>query len=150
LGLPSVSAGPEYLGPADRPAVRAFLAEWRRANDGRMDDPHLAHELEAMDDCLSVFERLGLEGAILRDRGRILGVTVGEALTADTFVVHYEKALLDREGSYPMICHEFVKRLPDGFTWVDREQDMGNESLRTAKEQWFPHHRVRSWTLTRV
>ena len=137
----------KILTPGDQDEVRAFLGEWCHANDcGK--DPVLVHEVEALHACLGAVEPLGLFGAVLRSEGRVVGVTLGEPLTADTFVVHYEKALLDREGSYPILCHEFNKLLPAEFEWVDREQDMGNESLRTAKEQWFPSHRVRAWTLS--
>lgn len=134
--------------PADRDEIREFLRAWCTANDcGK--DPLLAHEMEALGECLDHLEELGVTGLVLRSHGHVGGLTLGEPLTEDTFVVHYEKALLDREGTYPVLCHELARRLPPQYAWVDREQDMGSESLRTAKEQWFPDHRVGAFTLSR-
>jgi hypothetical protein len=34
------------------------------------------------------------------------------------------------------------------FLYVNREQDLGEEGLRKAKESYFPHHMVNKFTIT--
>jgi hypothetical protein len=135
------------LASADPAEVRGFLREWCAANECDA-HPDLADEVNALGECLSAMDRLDLFGGVLRSHGRVIGLTLGEALNRDTFVVHYEKALLEREGAYQMLCHEFTKRIPEQYAWIDREQDMGSDSLRQAKESWFPDHRVKAWTIS--
>jgi hypothetical protein len=35
-----------------------------------------------------------------------------------------------------------------GYTYVNREQGLGAEGLRKAKESYFPHHMVNQYTIT--
>lgn len=77
-------------------------------------------------------------GGALRVRGEIIAITLGEPLTADTFVVHFEKAYAEIQGAYPMINREFVKHELSGYTYVNREEDLGVEGLRKAKLSYHP------------
>ena len=68
----------------------------------------------------------------------MVAFTLGEPLTADTFDVHFEKAYADIQGAYAMINREFVRRELSAFTYVNREEDMGEEGLRKAKLSYRP------------
>jgi hypothetical protein len=83
-------------------------------------------------------EELGMIGGALRVNGRIIAITLGEPLTKDTFVVHFEKAFSDIQGAYPMINREFVRHELEEYTYVNREEDMGLEGLRKAKLSYRP------------
>lgn len=83
-------------------------------------------------------KELGMIGGALRVRGEIIAITLGEPLTADTFVVHFEKAYAEIQGAYPMINREFVKHELSGYTYVNREEDLGVEGLRKAKLSYHP------------
>mgnify|MGYP000293777689 CR=1 FL=1 len=63
----------------------------------------------------------------------MLHFTVGEELCKDTFVVHIEKAFADVQGAYPMINQQFVEHECMDYTYVNREDDAGEEGLRKAK-----------------
>ena len=54
---------------------------------------------------------------------------------------HFEKADDDYRGLYQVICSEFCKRLPEEIVYVNREEDMGLENLRKAKEALRPDHK---------
>lgn len=84
------------------------------------------------------YEVLELRGAALYLNDEIVGVTVGEPLNADTFVVHIEKAFGDIQGAYPMLNKQFVTAFMQGFTYVNREEDDGEPGLRRAKESYYP------------
>lgn len=84
------------------------------------------------------FETLGLVGGVLRVNGAVVAVTLGEPLNNDTFVVHFEKALQAVSGAYTMINQQFVKNEMQAYRYVNREEDMGLEGLRKAKESYKP------------
>lgn len=77
-------------------------------------------------------------GGAIRVNGEIIAITLGERLTSDTFVVHFEKAYSELQGAYPMINREFVKNELSEYVYVNREEDMGLEGLRKAKLSYYP------------
>lgn len=81
---------------------------------------------------------LGMIGGALRVKGEIIAITLGERLTDDTFVVHFEKAFPEIQGAYPMINREFVRHELSEYTYVNREEDLGLEGLRKAKLSYRP------------
>lgn len=93
-------------------------------------------------------EELGMVGGALRAGGRIVAITLGEPLTQDTFVVHFEKAFPNIQGAYPMINREFVRNELDGYTYVNREEDLGDEGLRKAKQSYRPEYLLNKGMIT--
>lgn len=87
---------------------------------------------------LRLMKELGMKGGCLRVDGRVVAFTIGEPLCRDTFVVHIEKALTEYDGVYPMINQQFVQREMEGFRYVNREEDTGDEGLRQAKLSYHP------------
>ncbi len=95
------------------------------------------------------FQRLGLEGGILMADGKIMGFTVGEMTSDDTFDVHFEKAYPGVNGAYPMVCREFTRQLladHPGLKYLNREDDMGLPNLRKAKEDFYPEFLLTKYT----
>lgn len=84
------------------------------------------------------FEELGLKGGIIRIGGKIAAVTIGERLNSDTFCVHIEKADRSIDGIYTGICNKFVNACTEGFTYINREEDLGIEGLRKSKLSYHP------------
>jgi len=86
-------------------------------------------------------------GAILIG-GKVEAFTLGEALNPETIVIHIEKTNPAYDGLYPTINQAFLENEGAGFMYVNREQDLGEEGLRKAKESYFPHHRVHKYSVT--
>ena len=90
---------------------------------------------------LREFDQLGMLGGVLFAGGKPVAFTLGERLCDDTFVVHFEKAVADIRGAYPMINREFVRyimsQIPE-IKYINREDDMGLENMRKAKESYHP------------
>ena len=69
---------------------------------------------------------------------KIAAFTLGRPLTDDTFIVHAEKAFTNINGAYSIINQQFVEHEASGFNYINREEDMGYESLRKAKMSYQP------------
>lgn len=83
-------------------------------------------------------KELGLIGGALLAGDRVIAITLGERLTDDTFVVHFEKAFANIQGAYPMVNREFVRHELGAYDFVNREEDLGMEGLRKAKLSYYP------------
>ena len=70
--------------------------------------------------------------------GKIIAFTFGEQLNSDTAVIHVEKADPNIRGAYPAINQGFVAHEWSRMTYINREEDMGLEGLRKAKESYKP------------
>ena len=62
---------------------------------------------------------------------------IGSRINQNTFDVSFEKGLVEYEGVYSKINNEFAKTLI-GFEFINREEDMGIESLRKSKLSYHP------------
>jgi len=109
---------------------------WCDARDIYSDREQLC-EAGALIRGLESFFELGFTGGVIRVNGEIHAYTFGEPVNSDTFVVHAEKAFTTVQGTYAAINNEFVKGLT-GFTFINREEDMGQENLRKAKMSYQP------------
>jgi uncharacterized protein len=108
---------------------------WRECSS----DIELAHENEAIARVLSDWDGLfGVTGGCILVEGRAAAYTVGERLTPDMMVIHFEKASAEHKGIYQAINQMFLEHHAAGIRWVNREQDIGDEGLRKAKLSYHP------------
>lgn len=77
-------------------------------------------------------------GGVLKINGSVVGFTFGEVVN-DTLYVHIEKADKTIKGAYQMLSHQYLLQFKDeNIIYVNREDDMGDMGLRTAKEAYHP------------
>lgn len=92
---------------------------------------------------------LPMEGAVLvtPDKG-ITAFAIGEVI-ADTLYVHVEKMLHDVNGAGETINKGFAAMMLDryGVTFINREEDAGDEGLRRAKESYHPLMMLRKYNV---
>ncbi len=110
--------------------------------------PGLLNESFATKEAFTHFEELGVKGGAILINERVEAFTLGDPLNPETVVIHIEKANPAYEGLYPTIHQAFLESQWPDYTYVNREQDLGEEGLRKAKESYFPHHLVNKYTLT--
>ncbi len=110
--------------------------------------PGLLNESLAIKQALTHFESLRLKGGAISINGKVEAFTLGEPLNGDTVVIHIEKANPSYEGLYTLINQAFLEKQWSEYTYVNREQDLGEEGLRKAKESYFPDHMVNKYTMT--
>jgi hypothetical protein len=101
-------------------------------------DPSLLYDDFATTLMLDNFEYLGLRGGLICVDNEIAAFTIGEPLTEDTVVVHVEKAFTSIHGAYTIINQQFAENEVAGFTYINREEDMGIDNLRQAKLSYQP------------
>lgn len=117
--------------------ARQMSQEWCRLA-GCNDNEELFDESCAVEQAFKHFFDLGLAGGLLRDGEKVIAFAMGEPLNEDTFLVHIEKAFHDIQGSYQMINQLFATENAQGFTYINREDDAGDEGLRRAKLSYYP------------
>ena len=118
---------------------QAMAADWYKVHE----DPEHDYALEKVAMCraFNSFEALGMEGLALYADGRIVAMTMGNRLRADTFDVNFEKAYADVPGAYPLINREFARRIQSRYpevAFLNREEDMGLPGLRKSKLSYHP------------
>jgi hypothetical protein len=109
--------------------------------------PDLLAEDFAVREALTYFEELGYQGGAVLINSVVEAFSLGEPLNEDAAVIHIEKANLEIPGLYAAINQLFCLNAWSNFTYINREQDMGSEGLRKAKESYYPHHMVNKYTL---
>ncbi len=127
----------EPLSLYNREDCLALARVWEQKRQQKWNDA-MHQEMDALRDALKYFDELGLTGGVLRKAGNIVAFTIGERLNSDTFVVHFEKALPDLQGAYPMINQQFVLHACGGCSYINREEDTGDPGLRKSKLSYFP------------
>jgi hypothetical protein len=110
--------------------------------------PGLVNESIAIKEAFNHFEALGVKGGTIQINGKVEAFTLGEPLNRETVVIHIEKANPAFDGLYTVINQAFLEHQWLEYTYVNREQDLGEEGLRKAKESYFPHHMINKYRIT--
>lgn len=110
------------------------------------EDPGFKGEMEAVGLALKYLKNLSMRGGVIRVENEVVAFALGEPLNVNTAVIHIEKAHHELEGVYPLINREFAQEW-HAMTYINREQDLGIEGLRRAKESYYPHHMVEKFRL---
>lgn len=111
---------------------------WCKENGGCNSEQSLIEEGIATQKVFANYEALGLIGGALRINGQILAYSYGQPLTNDTFGVHAEKSLYDIDGGFTMMNQQFAEHNCADYLYINREEDLGLESLRKAKLSYNP------------
>jgi len=133
----------------DRELVEGFLGmqeKWCQMREC-VESPELLSEDYAIREALTHFEELDYRGGAVEINAEIEAFSLGEPLNPNTAVIHIEKANPDIPGLYVVINQLFCRNAWSPMEYVNREQDLGREGLRRAKESYHPSHMVNKYTL---
>jgi hypothetical protein len=120
----------EYLGDA-----LSILDAWMSEKEHKDD----AADCIAAREALLRMEELALCGCIYYVEGKPAAYTLGEESSSkDTFLIHFEKAVSGYKGLSQFVGQSFASILPDKYIYINREQDLGLEGLRTSKTSLRP------------
>ncbi len=135
------------LSPDLIPACQAVAGEWCQLHRCA-DDLGLSGEWEAIHEALEHFEKLGLEGGVIRFDDEIKAFSLGERLNEQTAVIHIEKADPTIPGLYTLMNQQFAEKNWATVPQINREQDLGDEGLRFAKLSYCPDQLIEKFRIT--
>jgi hypothetical protein len=107
------------------------------------------HESSALKRAMEKFDELELEGLIIRNRGAMIAFSIFDRQNRNTAAVHFEKYDGEIKGSAQVINWETARYLSPAYEYINREQDLGIEGLRRAKESYCPAFTVKTYILRR-
>lgn len=126
--------------------VRTCLTRWEqeKQNEETMDD--LRSEHKGIINLLKNYSRLSYKGGCIYLNGQLEAFIIGSSLGKDCVEIHVEKANAEIRGLYVAILKEFLSHHFSEALWINREEDMGYENLRKAKQQLHPVRMVDNYT----
>lgn len=138
-------ANPDYrvvpLDAALLPRCREFTERWYATHAAGGAENDYAGERRAIARAFDQFDALHMEGIAIETGDGMVAFSIGNRIREDTFDVNYEKAVADVNGAYSIVNREFARllraRYPE-LRFLNREDDMGIEGLRRAKESYAP------------
>jgi hypothetical protein len=139
----------EPLAPGHLPACRELAAAWCSLKRCEA-DLSLMGEWQAVDAALDHLDPLKLRGGVILIDGRVEAFALGELLNRDTAVIHVEKANPEIRGLYALINQQFAEHAWSTVPFINREQDLGEPGLRTAKLSYHPQRLVEKFRLRLV
>jgi len=93
----------------------------------------------AASESLELFDEFQLEGRLVYVNGRPAAFCSGESVAGGKmFALHFEKAIDEYKGIYQFVNQDFARNLSESYTYINREQDLGDEGLRQAKMTYRP------------
>ena len=122
---------------------RQIAQEWYEVHEPgtEQEREQLEDEKVALELAFQGFAKLGMEGLLLSDGERYVAFSLGVRMNARYYDVNFEKAFMDVPGAYSVINREFARMVAEtypGIEYLNREDDMGQEGLRRAKESYQP------------
>lgn len=138
----------ENLTKRSSAACLALLDRWSRDPEAGARLDMLNCERKAIVNGLEHFDLLELKGVLVKIDDEICGFAFGSRLSDGVFVLNFEKALDDVKGLYQFLDNELAKRLPQGYSFINKESDLGKPGLAKAKESYYPAFTIKSYALT--
>lgn len=120
--------------------------ETEHGDSNALEKEEYRRSIDLIKNCRDLFQH-GV--ALLNDKEEVIGVAVGEILH-DTLLIHVEKALKEYRGIYPALYQSFVRYINDKvgtLSYVNREDDSGDEGLRISKNQYQPIGRIHKYVV---
>ena len=131
------------------PQCREEFNIWSEINKrANPDDPFIGCEQAAIHEIFDHFDKFKLKGGAIVLDGKIAAFTFGERLNSDTAVIHVEKADSNIRGIYTAINQSFVEHEWSDMIYINREEDMGIDGLRQAKESYRPIKMIEKFNAT--
>lgn len=130
--------------------VRTFQTEWitQRLSEGY--DEMLCRENKAIKYYLDHFDELEFKGIIVYVKGTVVGYAAGVPLNDECMDEVIEKGRKDVTGIYQLLCNEFALLCCQGYKYINREEDLGVEGLRRAKESYNPEYLLNKYVITSI
>lgn len=133
-----------------RDEIFQFLADWR-FNKGEEVEHHLDPEVAGIHAILHNCKSLDIKMAGVFIHNVLEAFTIGSLNKRENMaIIHIEKANPKIPGLYQFINREFLNHEFSEVTLVNREDDLGIEGLRKAKESYYPVDYARKYYIEQI
>lgn len=99
-------------------------------------------------EALQKFSELALWGTLYYIEGNPAGFIVGEALSKDTFCLHFAKASKKYHGIHEFMFNDTAVKLQSQYQYLNLEEDMGNGNLRWTKKSYGPERILKKYRVS--
>ena len=131
------------------PQCREELNIWYEAHKRiNPDNAFIDYERAAINEIFDHFDKFKLKGGTILLDNKVVAFTFGEKLNSDTAVIHVEKAAPNIRGVYAAINQKFIEHEWSDMIYINREEDMGIDGLRQAKESYRPIKLIEKFNAT--
>lgn len=120
----------------DIPECKELFMKWYGTKD--TDDYFIKRSKDATFKLLDEFQKFGLIGGVIEVDEKLIACSIGEKIREDTALIHIEFADTNYQGSYAIMNQQFIENEWNDCKYINREEDMGDEGLRKAKESYQP------------
>lgn len=131
--------------------IREFQGEWLDeklvCENNPLHELQLKQENDGVQCALDDFFELGLSGIVIFIDGELKGYMYGSPLSADCFDTISGKGAPDVPNISTVLKREVVRFCCDGFQFVNFEEDLGIEGLRTMKTEYMPVKMIEKFTV---
>lgn len=127
-------ASTEPISAANLEEVKTFLRSWR--TDGT--DEYFQYEKEGTFRILDLHDQLPYLSVVMRLHGEIKAFVIASQCTPRMIQINIEKADPTIRGLYQAVEIALLNQIDPSITLVNRENDMGLETLRQAKKALDP------------
>ena len=134
----------EYINVNDKALLKECAEkahEWVMAKEKNKN----SFEAGAMQKYFEHFFEFNQTGAVIKIDGEIVAMSFGERLDDDTALIQIELADENYRGAYQAINKLFCENEWSQLKYVNREEDMGIEGLRRAKQSYQPEFLVEKY-----
>jgi hypothetical protein len=129
-------------------ACLEFLEEWCSERDCDADDQvDLSCEKKAAINTINHMDTFDVKGICLTLDGKVSAFGISAPLTNDMATLQYEKAFSSVKGLYQYFDNACARMLFNGYTYINKESDMGIPGLAKAKRSYHPVEMVKSFKL---
>ena len=131
--------------PGSRTKLEQTIESWEKSfatNDSA------EKERPVMQRMFAVSEELGYKSVSIYVHGILTALVVYRPISTDTVVLNHHKTNYAYEGLSVALIHEAAKALSQqGFKYINYEQDLGIEGLRTFKQKLKPLFMLKKYTI---
>lgn len=135
---------------SDRDQVWRFLDKWRE-NKGDEVELHLDYEVAGIHEILKHCSYLDVRMSGVSIDGHLEAFTIGSYNARENMaIIHIEKANQKVRGLYQFINQQFLLHEFPEAALVNREDDLGQEGLRKAKQSYNPVGYARKYLVRQI
>ena len=133
----------ESLNRENLEECREYLAGWH-TDDA---NPEVQEDRTGTNRILDLFGKIPYRGGLIRIDGKVRAFAIGSVLSDRMCQENIEKADDEFRGLYQAIMREFLSHEFPDYQYVNREDDMGEENLRHAKEAYHPAFMIEKYRI---